>query len=69
MELIDIEKELTGADKMASMAKYDEKLVALQSRAKEALRIGLTAEDFSKVNELDEVVTIARKLLRLQVRD
>ncbi|MCQ2367826.1 MAG: hypothetical protein MJ109_02300 [Kiritimatiellae bacterium] len=69
MELQDIERELAGADKMAAMAKYDETLVALQGRAKEALRIGLPSEEFSKVQALDEVVTVARKLLRLQVRD
>lgn len=68
MELIDLEKELAGPDKMAALTKYDDALVALQSRAKEALRIGLPSDEFAKVSELDEVVTVARKLLRLQVR-
>lgn len=69
MELIDLEKELAGPGKMVAMEKYDNELVALQSRIKDALRIGLTTDEFSKVNELNEVVTVARKLLRLQVRD
>lgn len=69
MELLEIESELAGPGKMEALAKYDEALVSLQGRAKEALRIGLSAEDFAKVRALDEVVTVARKLLRLQVRD
>lgn len=69
MELIDLEKELAGPDKNAAMEKYDQELVSLQARVKEALRIGLSTEEFSKVGALDEVVTIARKLLRLQVRE
>lgn len=54
---------------MEALKKYDDTLVSLQARVKEALRIGLAASDFAKVSELDEVVTVARKLLRLQVRD
>lgn len=69
MELIDLEKELAGPDKMSALAKYDEELVALQARAKEALRVGLQFDEFARARELDEVVTVARKLLRLQVRD
>lgn len=69
MELLDIEKELAGPERMEALKKYDDTLVSLQTRVKEALRIGLAASDFAKVSELDEVVTVARKLLRLQVRD
>ena len=69
MELLDIEKELAGPERMEALKKYDDTLVSLQARVKESLRIGLAASDFAKVSELDEVVTVARKLLRLQVRD
>lgn len=68
MELLEIEKELAGPDKDAALARYDAKLVALGERLDRALRNGLPPDEFARAKDLPEVVTIARKLLRLQVR-
>lgn len=69
MELLTIESELAGPEKQRALVKYDDVLVGLQARAKDALRIGLPSDEFAKVSALDDVVTVARKLLRLQIRD
>ena len=66
MELLEIEKELAGPDGEAAMAKYDERLVALASRVKTAMDAGVEPAEFAKLKELDEAVTLARKLIRLQ---
>ena len=69
MELLEIEKELAGADRLAALAKYDEQLIALNARLRTAMDAGLTPGEFAKCEPLAEVVTIARKLLRLQVKE
>lgn len=69
MELLEIEKELAGAEKMAAMEKYDRMLRELAVRVGGALRAGVPPEEFGRCNDLVEAVTVARKLLRLQVRD
>jgi len=69
MELLEIEKELKGADREAALARYDAVLVALSERLQEALRTGLAPADFAQCEPLGEAVTVARKLLRLQVRN
>lgn len=67
MELLEIEKEL-NAEGNAAMVRYDEKLLALQARLEAALRTGLPPDEFSRCEALQEAITIARKLLRLQTR-
>ena len=69
MELLEIEKELAGKGKEAAMERYDRVLVALGERLDAALGIGLPPEEYSRTAELREVNVIARKLLRLAVRD
>lgn len=69
MELLEIEKELTGADGASAMARYDAVLVALDGRIREAQSTGLTPEEYGKVEELRDAAVIARKLLRLTVKD
>lgn len=69
MELLEIEKELAGADRLAALAKYDEQLIALNARLRAAMDAGLSPDEFAKCEPLVEVVTIARKLLRLQVKE
>ena len=69
MELLEIEKELAGADRLAALAKYDEQLIALNARLRAAMDAGLSPDEFAKCEPLAEVVTIARKLLRLQVKE
>ncbi len=69
MELLAIEKELAGPEKMAALEKYDAVLVALQERLKEALRAGLPPDEFAKCDGIDEAIVVARKLLRLQIKE
>lgn len=69
MQLLEIEQELAGPEREAALRKYDEVLVALGSRLETVLAEGLPPEEFAKCEGLADVVTIARKLLRLQVRD
>ena len=69
MELLDIEKELCGEDKMAAMEKYDLQLIALSNRVQQALSAGVPPDEFRRCEQLAEAVTVARKLLRLQVKD
>ncbi len=68
MELLTIEKELAGAEGEAALERYDEQLVALGARLRRALDGGLAPAEFATCEPLAEAVTIARKLLRLQVR-
>lgn len=68
VQLLDIERELSGPDKMEAMERYDAMLIALGERMEQALREGLPADDFVKVKALNEANTIARKILRLTVR-
>jgi len=69
MELLEIEKELKGPGKEAALTRYDEVLVMLQERLEEALRVGLTPDEFEKCQPLGEAIVVARKLLRLQVKE
>lgn len=68
VQLLDIERELSGPAKDAALAKYDAVLVALEERMAAAMRGGLSPEDFPKVEALKEANTTARKILRLTVR-
>ena len=63
--LMEIEKELTGSDREAALAKYDAVLVRLGDRIDTALKEGLPPEEFPKVEELKEASVLARKILRL----
>lgn len=68
MNLLAIEEELAGPGAAAALARYDAQLVALQARLARACAEGLPPADFARCEGLDEAVTVARKLLRLQVR-
>ena len=69
IQLLDIEKELAGPDGQTALEKYDQTLVALDGRLADALRQGLAPDDYSAAESLQKAVVIARKLLRLAVRD
>ncbi len=69
MELLEIEKDLAGENRMEAMERYDAVLLALSRRLEEALRRGVPPEEYAKCEELREATTVARKLLRLQVKD
>ena len=68
MELLEIERELAGEGRMSAMERYDGVLRELAVRVGGALRAGLPPDEFGRCSELVEAVTVARKLLRLQVR-
>ena len=69
IQLLDIEKELAGPDGQAALEKYDQTLVALDGRLADVLRQGLSPVDYSGAENLQKAVVIARKLLRLAMRD
>ena len=68
MELLEIEKELAGPGREEALRKYDAQLVTLERRLEEAMKAGLSPDEFAKCEPLGEAITVARKLLRLQVR-
>lgn len=68
MELLEIEKELAGADGEAALKRYDETLLALNVRTQEAVNGGLPPAEYARCAALVEAVTVARKLLRLQCK-
>ena len=69
IQLLDIEKELAGPDGQAALEKYDQTLVALDGRLADALRQGLSPDDYSAAENLQKAVVVARKLLRLAPRE
>lgn len=69
MELLEIERELSGADREAALRRHDDVLKALADRLAAAERMGLAPDEFARCKALDEAVVTARKLLRLQVRE
>lgn len=68
MELLEIERELAGPEKMMALQKYDGMLVALGARLDAALAEGLPPDEFARCEGLGEAIVLARKLLRLQVK-
>ena len=69
MQLLDIEKELSGPDGEEAMKRYDQMLVRLDERIGEALGEGLPPNEYADAEQLKEAVLLARKLLRLSLRD
>ena len=69
MELLEIEKELAGKSRMEALKRYDGVLVALGRRLDDVLKAGLLPGEYAKCDALADAVVVARKLLRLQVRE
>ena len=69
MKLLELEKELAGEDGVAKMKQYDDVLLALDARLANALQAGLPPGEYAKAEQLKEAVVVARKLLRLEVRE
>lgn len=65
MQLLEIEKELSGPDGDAAMSRYDAILAGLEDRIAEAMREGLAPDDYSRVEQLREANLVARKILRI----
>lgn len=68
MQLLEIEKELSGPDGDAAMSRYDAILAGLEDRIAEAMRTGLAPDDYSRVEQLREANLVARKILRISAR-
>lgn len=68
MELLEIERELAGPERDAALQRHDGVLVSLGQRLDAALAEGLPPEEYARCEALAEAVVLARKLLRLQVR-
>ena len=68
MQLLEIERELGGAESAAALARHDAVLAGLESRIAEAMRKGSPPDDFSRVEQLREANLVARKILRLSAR-
>lgn len=68
-QLLEIERELTGPNGEEAMRKHDQVLLRLDERIAAALREGLPREEYEKAERLKEAVLVARKLLRLAVRN
>ena len=69
LRLLDIENELYGSEAQAALAKYDSVLESLEARIAESLSVGLEPEEYARVSRLRESNTVARKLLRLAVKE
>lgn len=69
LKLLEIEHELTGSNSEEALARYDAVLVGLDNRLNEQLNTGLAPEDFARAEKLKEANMLARKLLRLAVKE
>ena len=67
--LMDLEKELAGPGVEEALRRNDAILSGLQRRIDEALKSGLPPDEYQAASSLSEANTVARKLLRLAVRE
>ncbi|MBP5320708.1 MAG: hypothetical protein J6334_06945 [Kiritimatiellae bacterium] len=68
IQLLEIERELSGPGKEAALARYDGILSALAERLDAAMKEGFPPEEFARAEALQEANMIARKILRLAIR-
>lgn len=69
LKLLSIENELTGPDRDEAFSRYDALLAALDERLVDQLQLGLNRDDFLRAEQLKEATVLARKLLRLVMKD
>ena len=69
IRLLDIERELAGPGADAALARHDAVLAALDARLCTALGAGLPPDEFPRAEELRKANVIARKIMRLAVRE
>ena len=67
-QLMEIERELSGPDAAAHLARHDAVLLALGRRLDAAMKSGMEPGEFPRAEALKEACTIARKILRLTAR-
>ena len=68
-QLLALERELSGPGAQEALAKHDAVLLGLENRLADALREGVAPDEFPKLQQLREANVLARKILRLAMRD
>ena len=68
-QLLALERELSGPGAREALARHDAVLVGLENRLAAALDTGVSPEEYPKLESIREANTLARKLLRLALRD
>ena len=69
LQMLGMEEELSGPDAQEVMKKYDTKLINLDQRRVQAMNQGLTQEDFKRCECLGEAIILARKIIRLAIKN
>lgn len=69
LKLLEIEHELSGPGAEEALARHDSVLVALDRRVSGCLAEGLGPEEYARAVRLREANTLARKILRLAVKE
>ena len=68
-QLLALERELSGPGAQDALARHDAVLLGLENRLADALRDGVSPDEFPKLEQLREANVLARKILRLAMRD
>lgn len=69
LKLLSIENELSGPNREVAFTRYDAALAALNERLVAQMNLGLQRDAFARVDQLKEATLVARKLLRLAVKE
>ena len=68
-QLLALERELSGPGAREALARHDAVLLGLENRLADALREGVSPDDFPRLQQLRDANVVARKILRLATRD
>ena len=68
-QLLALERELSGPGAQEALARHDAVLLGLEKRLADALDKGVSPEEYPKLTDLREANVLARKILRLAMRD
>ena len=68
-QLLALERELSGPGAQEALARHDAVLLGLENRLADALREGVSPDDFPRLQQLRDANVVARKILRLATRD
>ena len=68
-QLLALERELSGPGAQEALARHDAVLLGLENRLADALREGVSPDEFPKPQQVREANVLARKILRLATRD
>ena len=68
-QLLALERELSGPGAREALARHDAVLLGLEKRIADTLRASVSPDDFPKLEQLRDANVVARKILRLALRD